>query len=197
MRPPEAAISAWLFLWFWNHRRRRRPVHILTLPAAGASPVSPSAPRPALDWLPVAVIGGGPVGLAAAAHLLERGIEPVILEAGTRPGAAVRDWGHVPMFSPWMFNIDRAARALLERHGWTAPDGEAYPTGHELAEAYLDPLSRTPEIAARLRLGVRVTGVARVGNGKVRTAGRERQPFEVRFIEASGRESRLFACAVI
>jgi Pyridine nucleotide-disulphide oxidoreductase len=172
-------------------------VHILTLPAAGASPVSPSAPRPALDWLPVAVIGGGPVGLAAAAHLLERGIEPVILEAGTRPGAAVREWGHVPMFSPWTYNIDRAARALLERHGWTAPQVEAYPTGHELAEAYLDPLSQVPEIAARLRLGARVTGVARVGNGKVRSAGRERQPFEVRFIEASGRESRLFACAVI
>ena len=172
-------------------------MHILALPAAGASPAPLSARRPALDRLPVAVIGGGPVGLAAAAHLLEHGIEPLVLEAGSQPGAAVRAWGHVPMFSPWAYNIDRAARALLERHGWTAPEAEAYPTGHELAEAYLDPLSHMPEIAARLRLGVRVTGVARVGNGKVRTAGRERQPFEVRFIEAAGREGRLFACAVI
>jgi thioredoxin reductase len=147
--------------------------------------------------LPVVIIGGGPIGLAAAAHLLERGLEPLILEAGSEPGAAVRDWGHVPMFSPWTYNIDRAARALLERHGWTAPDGEAYPTGRELAEAYLDPLSRTPEIGGRLRLGVRVTGIARVGNGKVRSAGRERQPLEVRATDANGSDIRLFARAVI
>jgi 2-polyprenyl-6-methoxyphenol hydroxylase-like FAD-dependent oxidoreductase len=32
--------------------------------------------------LPVAVIGAGPVGLAAAAQLVSRGEIPVILEAG-------------------------------------------------------------------------------------------------------------------
>jgi broad specificity phosphatase PhoE len=172
-------------------------MNVITPPEALASPPPLHERRPALDKLPVAVIGGGPVGLAMAAHLLERGIEPLILEAGARPGAAVRDWGHVPMFSPWAYNIDRAARALLERHGWTAPDGAAYPAGRELAEAYLEPLSRTPEIAARLRLGVRVVGVARVGNGKVRTASREAQPFEIRFIDTAGREGRVFARAVI
>ena len=45
--------------------------------------------------LPVVVIGAGPVGLAAAAHLLERGLEPLVLEAGDGPGAAVAAWGHV------------------------------------------------------------------------------------------------------
>src|SRR3712207_2931040 len=158
-------------------------MNILAPPEALASLTPLGAPRPALDQLPVGVIGGGPVGLAAAAHLLERGIEPLILEAGPRPGAAVRERGHVPLFSPWAFNIDRAAWALLERHGWTAPDSQAYPTGRELAEAYPESLIRAPEIAARLRLGVRVTGVARVGHGKVRTAGRERQPFEVRYTD--------------
>src|SRR5829696_6123489 len=87
----------------------------------------PLAPRPLAD-LPVAVIGAGPVGLAAAAHLLARGLEPVILEPGATVGAALRDWGHVPMFSPWRFNLDRVAAALLERHGWTLPDEEAFPT---------------------------------------------------------------------
>ncbi len=172
-------------------------MNAVTPPEALASAAPLHERRPALDRLPVIIIGGGPVGLAAAAHLLERGLEPLVLEAGRQPGAAVRDWGHVPMFSPWTYNIDRAARALLERHGWTPPDGDAYPTGQELAEAYLDPLSRTPELAGRLRLGVRVTGVARVGNGKVRSAGREQQPFEVRVLARDGRESRLFARAVI
>ena len=30
----------------------------------------------------VAIVGAGPVGLAAAAHALERGLRPVVLEAG-------------------------------------------------------------------------------------------------------------------
>src|SRR5271157_1661370 len=51
--------------------------------------------------LPVAIIGAGPVGLAAAAYLLARGIDPVVLEAGPAAGMAPRTWGHVRMFSPW------------------------------------------------------------------------------------------------
>ena len=119
-------------------------------------------PRPDL---PVAVVGAGPVGLAAAAHLLDRGLEPVVLETGETVGAAVRGWGHVAMFSPWRFNLDRAATALLDRRGWARPDDDAFPTGRDLAERYLDPLAATPEIAGRLRLGTRVTGVARGGFG--------------------------------
>jgi cation diffusion facilitator CzcD-associated flavoprotein CzcO len=42
--------------------------------------------------LPVAVIGAGPQGLAAAAHLLERGLEPLVLEAGDGPAPAVSEW---------------------------------------------------------------------------------------------------------
>jgi thioredoxin reductase len=153
--------------------------------------------RRALAGLPVAVIGAGPVGLAAAAHLLARGLEPIVLEAGLEVGAAVRDWGHVPMFSPWRFNLDRAAVALLECYGWTRPDGDAFPTGGELARHYLEPLAATPEIAPWLRLGTRVTGIARLAVGKTRTAGREQHPFELRTVDSTGREGRLLAAAVI
>jgi thioredoxin reductase len=163
--------------------------------AIGSSPVM--VERWPWSELPVAVIGAGPVGLAAAVHLLGRGLEPVILEVGETVGAAVRDWGHVPMFSPWRFNLDRAATALLERHGWTRPDEDVFPTGRELAECYLDPLAAAPEILPRLRLGSRVTGVARVGVGKVRTVGRELLPFEIRTVDSIGREGRLLARAVI
>jgi len=151
----------------------------------------------AVSELPVAIIGAGPVGLAAAVHLLGHGIEPVILEAGMQVGAAVRDWGHVPMFSPWGYSTDKATVALLQRQGWTHPDEGGYPTGLDLAERYLDPLAATPEIARRLRLGTRVTGIARAGHGKVRTAGRDDRPFEVRFVDGSGQEGRVFVHAVI
>ncbi len=79
--------------------------------------------------LPVAVIGAGPVGLAAAAHLLERGLEPLIFEAGTSPGAAIEQWRHIRLFSPWRFNTDAAAVRLLEAAGWEAPRPTALPYG--------------------------------------------------------------------
>ena len=63
--------------------------------------------------LPVAIIGAGPVGLAAAAQLLGRGITPLVLEAGDSAGASVREWAHVRFFSPWRYAVDAAARALL------------------------------------------------------------------------------------
>ncbi len=158
---------------------------------------APDAVRPNPASLPVAVIGGGPVGLAAAAHLHELGLEPVVLEAGPSVGTAPLAWGHVHMFSPWRYNIDRAARTLLERHGWTAPDPETFPTGRDLVEGYLAPLAALPEIAERLRLNTRVTGVARLRAGKVRNAGREQQPFEVRFEDEHGTQGRILARAVI
>ena len=91
----------------------------------------------------VAIIGAGPVGLAAAAHVLERGLTPIVLEAGSRLGHAMRQWGHVQMFSPWEYNIDRAAARLLASTGWNSPEPEQYPTGAELVERYLEPLAAT------------------------------------------------------
>ena len=89
----------------------------------------------------VAIIGAGPVGLAAAAHVLERGLQPIVLEAGDNVGHAVRQWGHVQLFSPWEYNIDRAAARLLAATGWNSPEPDQYPTGAELVERYLEPLA--------------------------------------------------------
>ena len=62
--------------------------------------------------LAVAVIGGGPIGLAAAARLLARGLEPLVLEAGSEVGHAVRARGHIRMFLPLAFDTDAEAPAL-------------------------------------------------------------------------------------
>ncbi|MEL7978055.1 FAD-dependent oxidoreductase [Isoptericola sp. F-RaC21] len=147
--------------------------------------------------LPVIVIGAGPVGLAAAAHLLERGLEPWVLEAGERAGAAISSWGHVRLFSPWRYDVDAAARRLLEPAGWTSPDPDALPTGRELVDGYLAPLAATPEIASRLRTGTRVLAVARDGADKTRSLGRDRRGYRVRTVGADGRVQDVLARAVI
>jgi NADPH-dependent 2,4-dienoyl-CoA reductase/sulfur reductase-like enzyme len=98
----------------------------------------------------VAIIGAGPVGLAAAAHLLERGLHPVVLEAGEEIGHAVRQWGHVRMFSPWRYNVDKAAERLLSHQGWNTPDPDQYPIGAELVQRYLEPLARRTAIKDRV-----------------------------------------------
>jgi thioredoxin reductase len=144
----------------------------------------------------VAVIGAGPVGLAAAAHLLARGLEPIVFEAGEAVGASIRAWGHVRVFSPWEFNLDPVAVELLERHGWSAPDPTGYPTGAEIVGRYLEPLAATPELAAAVRLSARVTGVTRAGIDKLKDDGRDEAPFEL-VVETHGVEQRFLARAVI
>ncbi|HEX5543191.1 MAG TPA: NAD(P)-binding domain-containing protein [Micromonospora sp.] len=130
--------------------------------------------------LPVVVIGAGPVGLAAAAHLHEHGLPFSVLEAGPSAGATVSDWGHVRLFSPWRYNVDHAARRLLDGAGWAPPDPEVLPTGAELVEEYLQPLAKLPQLAPHIRYGARVTAISRYGVDRVKTAGREKAPFVVR-----------------
>ncbi|WP_112138732.1 NAD(P)-binding domain-containing protein [Glycomyces dulcitolivorans] len=145
----------------------------------------------------VAVIGAGPVGLAAAAHLLERGLTPIVFEAGSGPADAIRQWGHVRLFSPWRFDIDSAARRLLEAQDWTAPDPDGLPTGADLIDDYLAPLAKTPELAQHLRYGTRVVAVARLGVDKTRTIDREGRPYLVRTQSASGAWEDVIVDAVI
>lgn len=147
--------------------------------------------------LPVAVIGAGPIGLAAAAHLVERGETPLVLEAGDAVAASVRSWSHVRLFSPWKYLVDPVARAQLEAAGWSMPDGERLPTGGELVERYLEPLAALPSLAGRIRLGARVEAVTRRGYDKVKTAGREEAPFELVVRTAGGGTERVLARAVI
>lgn len=146
--------------------------------------------------LPVAVLGAGPVGLAAAAHLIERGMRPLVLETGAAVGANLASYRHVRLFSPWQYNVDKAARRLLREHGWQAPADTVLPTAGELLADYLAPLGAVPAIAASLRLGHRVASITRLGFDKVRTRGREGAPFLIHAETADG-PRRYLASAVI
>jgi hypothetical protein len=148
------------------------------------------------EELPVAVLGAGPVGLAAAAHLAERGFTPLILEAGAAVASNLVTYRHVRLFSPWQYNVDQAARRLLIRHGWQAPADDGLPTAGELLDQYLEPLARLPEIAPHMNLGHRVVAITRAGFDKVKTKGRAAAPFIVR-TESAGGTREFVARAVI
>ena len=66
-------------------------------------------------------------------------MEPVVLEAGPDVAHAVRQWGHVRMFSPWEYNVDRAAERLLDavrlEHAAARPVSDRRRTGGAVSRA--------------------------------------------------------------
>ena len=147
-----------------------------------------------MNGLPVVVVGAGPVGLAAAAELVERGLTPLVLEATGEAGAAVSQWHHVRLFSAWSELVAPAAQRVLEPTGWQRPDPATYPTGAEWAELYLRPLAAA--LGERVRFNARVVGVARRGRDRVVDAGRDTEPLTVHVSTAAG-EERITAQGVI
>ena len=156
----------------------------------------PVVPPSRLDGLPVAIIGAGPVGLAAAAQLLERGIDAVVYESGAQAGSAVALWAHTRLFTPWQYLVDSAAARLLERSGWSMPDEAYLPTGHELLERYLLPLANLPELAGSIRYGSTVLAVSRQGMDRTRSGDRAGTPFLLR-VQTDAEVSDVHARAVI
>ncbi|MCX4233292.1 NAD(P)-binding domain-containing protein [Streptomyces ortus] len=145
--------------------------------------------------LPVVIIGAGPIGLAAAVHLSERGQLPLVLEAGQSAGTAVREWAHVRLFSTWGEVVDPAAEKLLADTGWSKPDADSYPSGGDWVEQYLQPLADT--LGDQIRYGARVTGVSKAGRDRVVDTDRDTQPFVAHVRYADDREERILAAAVI
>lgn len=144
--------------------------------------------------LPVVVIGAGPSGLAAAAHLRSRDLSVVVLEAGAGAGTSVGEWGHVRLFSPWSELIDPAAEKLLTDAGWTAPNLKRYPTGADWVASYLQPLADV--LGRAVRYNTTVTAVAKQGRDRLVSSGRDEAPFTVH-VRTSGGTEHLLARAVV
>lgn len=161
----------------------------IELKQIGGCCVSPSItvqpPKTQSNILPVAIIGAGPIGLAAAANLAERGEYFILIESGSHVGHNISDWGHVRLFSPWQFNIDKAAARLLSKHGWIAPSPHVLPTGKELLEQYLLPLADLPEIKSQLNLNTKVLAISRKDTDKMKSELRESNPFVI-YAEVNG-----------
>jgi thioredoxin reductase len=150
-----------------------------------------------LDSLPVAIIGAGPIGLAAAANLVERGIPFEVYESGATIATSVSAWGHVRLFSPWEHLVDPAARRLLGETGWIAPAAGTAPFGAQLVEQYLSPLASLPAIGEHIRFGTTVTDVSHDGMDLTRSVGRAETPWLLRLRDAEGGLTEVRARAVL
>ena len=159
-----------------------------------SNPVKPSQER--FAHLPIAVIGAGPIGLAAAAHLVEQGQNFILLESGSRVGSHILQWGHVRLFSPWQYNIDKVAKKLLKNSGWNEPPKDVLPIGKELVENYLEPLAKLPAIEKNLHLHSKVVSISKKGLDKMKNLAREESSFMI-YVEQQGITKRIEARAVI
>lgn len=146
---------------------------------------------------PVIIIGAGPIGLAAAAHLIEYGTQPLILEAGEEVGHNIASWGHVRMFSPWEYTVDAAMVRLLEASGWQMPPKEALPTGADLVERFLRPFANLPIIKPFIRTGQRVIGISRQHADKMKDRQRDERVFIMQIQDAEGKQHIERAHAII
>ncbi|KMY32173.1 flavoprotein [Lysinibacillus xylanilyticus] len=146
--------------------------------------------------LPIVIIGAGPIGLAAAAHLVEKNQSFILLEAGSEIAHNIRTWGHVTLFSPWRYNINKAAKVLLEETDWQEPILETLPTGHELIDLYLKPLAELAQIKPYIQLNSKVVGISRQFNDKMKSKNRVNQSFKI-YVEKGDDISIIEAKAVI
>ena len=136
------------------------------------------------------VIGAGPIGLEAASRAVLAGLDVVVFEKG-EVGHHLSQWGHVRLFSPFRMNHSEWGLELVKAAfpKLPLPHPDSYPTGSEMVETYLKPLSRTPQLSGRILEGIVVRSVGREGLGKHDLLGkpeRSNHPFRL-LVEREGR----------
>jgi thioredoxin reductase len=112
----------------------------------------------------VIVVGGGPIGIAAALGARRRGLEVTVLESD-EVGASLRRWGSTRFFTPLRMN-------------WPGADGDDLLTGPEFADRVLLPAAATLDV----RTKTRVVSISRRGLTRTDYAGhplRAERPFRI------------------
>lgn len=145
----------------------------------------------------IIIIGAGPVGIAAAAHAIGRGLKPMVLEKGASVGHAMQQWGQVKVFTPWKYLVDKQVEQLLNKTDWVFPDKEALATGQEIVDRYLVPAAQTAELAEVIHYGAEVIAVAKTGLSKSSSTERDIAGYSVHFKTADGRYHKTEGQAVI
>ena len=98
----------------------------------------------------IAILGAGPTGLEAALAAGDTGYAFTLFDEADAVAGYIRSWGHVRLFTPWALDVSPRARRHLEAAGIEVPTSEECPTGAELVEQVLEPVSRLPEVAHHL-----------------------------------------------
>src|SRR6202022_327519 len=94
----------------------------------------------------VIVIGAGPMGLAAALGVIQRGHQVTVLEREV-VGSSLRKWGPTRFFSPLRMNVSAAMRDVL---GADLPPDDALLTGPEFADDVLCQLARRDPLRGKI-----------------------------------------------
>ena len=142
----------------------------------------------------IVVIGGGPIGIAAAIGALDRGHEVTLLERES-VGHSLRSWGSTRFFSPLSMNV---SPRMLEILADEAPPRDALLTGMEMAERVLLPIAEREPLRGRIRTGTRVLAIGRRGLTRSEYAGhplRAERPF--RLVVENGTEEVIEADVVL
>ncbi|MEK4496612.1 NAD(P)-binding domain-containing protein [Ureibacillus sp. FSL W8-0352] len=141
---------------------------------------------------PVAIIGAGPIGLAAAAHLKSYNLPFIIFEKN-EVAANVASWEHVQLFSSWKYNVDSAAKQILEKNGWKMPNKEEIPTGKALREDYLLPLSEL--FKEQLHTNEEVIAITKLDTDKMKSSNRANKPFLI--FTKNGQATKMYKASAI
>jgi len=153
-----------------------------------------SAPR-------IAVVGAGPIGIEVALEAAARGFDVVLYDAG-RIAESMRRFDWVPLFTPFSMNSTARGRASLEAAGTPLPVPDAILPAGELVARYLEPLTRLPALAGRVRERSRVSTIGREGLRKgdgivsVGDTARVGRPFLLR-VETDGEAPRFERADVV
>ena len=148
-----------------------------------------------MDSPGIAIIGGGPSGLATAKHLLEEGLRPIILEQSASIGG---QWNaSAPHSGVWKSMRTNTSHVTTCFSDLPHPPGTAmFPTNQEIL-AYLRRYAAQFDLQNRVLLNTRVDAIAPTNDGRwtVRSSsGGQPAQTEIfsRVVVASGRYTRPF-----